>query len=101
MWHFLKSIFKVTNYLLPQLSVFFNDFADLQNVVHRSKNLLALNETTSNTILKEALKKIGNFINDGRSLEEAFENTKVFPKIVSFIERSRKNRKYTRVVNFG
>ena len=41
-----------------------------------------LNETTSNTVLKEALRKISNFINDGRSLEESFENTKIFPKIV-------------------
>jgi type II secretory pathway component PulF len=42
-----------------------------------------LNETTSNTVLKEALRKISNFINDGRSLEESFANTKIFPKIVS------------------
>ena len=42
-----------------------------------------MNETTSNTILKEALRKINNFINDGRSLEESFENTKIFQKIVT------------------
>jgi len=79
----IKSIFENHKLSTPVLAVFFNDFADMQRCglsVHEAIN--TLNETTSNTVLKEALRKISNFINDGRSLEESFENTRIFPKIV-------------------
>jgi len=66
------------------LSVFFKDFADMQRCgLSINESINTLNETTSNLVLKEALRKISHFINDGRSLEESFENTKIFPKIVS------------------
>jgi len=65
------------------LAVFFKDFADMQRCgLSVSEAVHALNETSSHMVLKSALKKIGNFINDGRSLEESFENTRVFPKMV-------------------
>jgi len=79
----IKSIFQNCTLSSSLLSVFFKDFADMQRCglsVHEAINIL--NETNSNPVLKEALKKIGNFINDGRSLQESFENTKIFPKIV-------------------
>ena len=79
----IKSCFQSNKLSSSVLAVFFNDFADMQKCglsVHEAIN--TLNETTSNTVLKEALRKISNFINDGRSLEESFENTKIFPKIV-------------------
>jgi len=80
---FVKSIFHNRKLSSSMLSVFFKDFADMQKCgLSINETISTLNETTSNTILKEALKKIGNFINDGRSLEESFENTKIFPKIV-------------------
>jgi len=79
----LRDFFQ-NNKLSPTiLSVFFKDFADLQRCglsIYESLN--TLHDTTSNTVLREALKKINNYINDGRSLEESFENTKIFPKIV-------------------
>ena len=63
--------------------MFFKDFSDLQRCgLSVYESLGTLHDTTSNPVLKKALKKINNFINDGRSLEESFENTKVFPKIV-------------------
>jgi len=78
-----KSIFQ--NYKLSSwvLSVFFKDFADMQRCgLSVNEAINTLNDTSSNPALKEALKKISNFINDGRSLEESFENTRIFPKIV-------------------
>lgn len=80
---FIKSIFESHKLSSSLLAVFFNDFADMQRCglsIHEAIN--TLNETTSNPVLKEALRKITNFINDGRSLEESFQNTKIFPKIV-------------------
>jgi len=80
----LNSIFQGRKLSSSILSVFFNDFADMQRCgLSVNEAINTLNETTSNAVLKEALRKISNFINDGRSLEEAFENSKVFPKIVS------------------
>jgi len=80
----IKSIFQSRKLSSSALSVFFNDFADMQRCgLSVSEAINTLDETTSNTVLKEALRKISNFINDGRSLEESFENTKIFPKIVS------------------
>ncbi len=80
---FIKSIFQNHKLSSSVLSVFFKDFADMQKCgLSINETINTLNETTSNTVLKEALKKISNFINDGRSLEESFENTKIFPKIV-------------------
>jgi len=79
----IKSVFQ--NRKLPSwaLSVFFKDFADMQRCglsVNEAVN--TLNETTSNKVLKEALHKIGDHIKDGHSLEESFEHTGIFPKIV-------------------
>jgi len=42
-----------------------------------------LNETTSNTVLKEALRRISNLLMTGVLWKKLFENTKIFPKIVS------------------
>ena len=81
---FVKSLFQGYTLSSSVLSVFFRDFADMQRCgLSVNEAINALNETTSNVVLKEALKKISNFINDGRSLEESFENTRIFPKIVS------------------
>ena len=80
---FLKSLFQNNKLSSSALSVFFKDFADMQRCgLSINESIITLNETTSNSVLKEALKKISNFVNDGRSLEESFENTKIFPKIV-------------------
>ncbi len=80
----IKSIFQGRKLSSSVLAMFFNDFADMQRCgLSVNEAITTLNETTSNLVLKEALRKICNFINDGRSLEESFENTKVFPKIVS------------------
>jgi type II secretory pathway component PulF len=79
----IKSIFQSRKLSSSVLAVFFKDFADMQKCgLSVNEAINTLDETTSNTVLKEALKKISNFINDGRSLEESFENTKIFPKIV-------------------
>jgi len=83
-WALIKNFFEGLNLPATVLTLFFNDFADMQKSGLSIKESIAiLNETNSNTALKEALRKITNFINDGRSLEESFENTKVFPKVVS------------------
>ncbi len=80
----IKSIFQNRKLSSSVLAVFFSDFADMQRCgLSINEAINTLNETTSNLGLKEALRKINNFINDGRSLEESFENTKIFPKIVS------------------
>jgi type IV pilus assembly protein PilC len=80
----IKSIFQSRQLSTSAMAVFFNDFADMQRCgLSVNDAINTLNETSSNTVLKEALRKISNFINDGRSLEESFVNTKIFPKIVS------------------
>jgi len=80
----IKSIFQNKRLSLNALGMFFKDFADLQKCGSSiNESISTLNETSSNNVLKEALKKIENFINDGRTIEESFENTKIFPKIVS------------------
>jgi type II secretory pathway component PulF len=78
-----KSILHNNKLSLSALATFFKDFADMQRCgLSVNEAIGTLNEQSSNPVLKEALKKIGNFINDGRSLEESFQNTKIFPKIV-------------------
>ncbi len=80
----IKSIYHSRKLSSSVMAAFFNDFAEMQKGgLSINDALNSLSETTSNTILKEALRQIGNFINDGRSMEEAFENTKIFPKIVT------------------
>ena len=80
----IKSIFESRKLSNSVMAAFFNDFADMQKCgLSVNESVATLNETSSNKILKEALRKFVNFINDGRTLEEAFVNTKVFPKIVS------------------
>jgi len=79
----IKSFFESRRLSSSVLAEFFNDFADMQKsglTMHETIN--SLYETTSNDVLKEALRKISNFINDGRTLEESFQNTRIFPKIV-------------------
>jgi type IV pilus assembly protein PilC len=79
----IKSVFQSRKLSTSVMAVFFNDFADMQRCgLSVNEAINTLNETSSNTILKEALRKISNFINDGRSLEESFVNSKIFPKIV-------------------
>ena len=59
--------------------MFFKDFADMQKCgLSVNEAINTLNETSSNMALKESLKKISNFINDGRSLKESFENTQKY-----------------------
>jgi len=79
----VKSLFRNHQLSSSMLSIFFKDFADMQKCgLSISESIHVLDETSSNVVLKGALKRIGYFINDGRSLEESFSNTKVFPKIV-------------------
>jgi len=79
----IKSMFQSRKLSSSVMAVFFNDFSDMQRCgLSVNEAINTLNETSSNTVLKEALRQINNFINDGRSLEESFENTKIFPKIV-------------------
>jgi len=81
---FIKNMIQNQKLSASTLAIFFKDFADMQRCglsVHEAIN--TLNETSSNTVLKEALKKISNFINDGRSLEESFENVRIFPRIAT------------------
>jgi len=80
----IKSIFQGRRLAASVMADFFNDFSDMQRCglsVHET--IIALDETSSNAVLKKALRKMGNFINDGRSLEEAIVNTGIFPRIVS------------------
>jgi len=80
----VKSIFLQRQLSYSVLAIFFKDFADMQKSgLSVNEAIATLNETTSNQTLKDALKKITYFINDGRSLEESFEMTRVFPKMVS------------------
>lgn len=79
----IKSIFQGHKLSSSVLAVFFNDLSDMHRCgLSVNEAINTLNETSSNMVLKVALKKISNFINDGRSLEEAFINTKVFSKII-------------------
>jgi type II secretory pathway component PulF len=65
------------------LARFFVDFARTQaSGLSINETLDSLQEACSNTVLKEGLKIINNSINDGRTLKEAFENSKCFPRIV-------------------
>ena len=65
------------------LATFFVDFARTQaSGLSISETIDSLQEACSNTVLKEGLKIINNSVNDGRSLKEAFENSKCFPRIV-------------------
>lgn len=80
----LKNIFLQTQLSYSVLTVFFKDFADMQRSgLSVNEAIHTLNETTSNKILQEALRKIANYIQDGRSLEESFEMSGVFPKMVA------------------
>ncbi len=80
----IKNIFQSSKLSASMMAVFFKDFADMQRSgVSVNEAINTLNETTPNVILKDALRKIINFINDGRSLEEAFDNTRIFPRIVT------------------
>ena len=66
------------------LAAFFVDFARAQaSGLSISESLDSLQDLCSNDVLKEGLKIINNAVNDGRSLKEAFENSKCFPRIVS------------------
>lgn len=79
----LRNLFCHRRLSAAVLAVFFSDFADMQRCglsVHESMN--TLQETTTHTALKNALKKIRNLISDGYSLQEAFEAAKIFPKMV-------------------
>ncbi|MDE1920141.1 MAG: type II secretion system F family protein [Candidatus Omnitrophica bacterium] len=80
----IKNVFQTRRLSLPVMTVFFNDLADMQKAgLSLNESIDTLNETTAHMVLKKALKKISNYINDGRSLQEAFENTSIFPKIVT------------------
>ena len=79
----LKNLFQSRKLSSAILAVFFHDFADmLGSGMSMHESLTNLGETTSNRFLKDALKKQINYLNDGKSLQEAFEYTKIFPKIV-------------------
>jgi type II secretory pathway component PulF len=79
----IGSIFQRHRLSSSILAVFFKDFADMQKCgLSVNEAITSLNETSSNAVLKEALRKINNSIHDGRSLEESFQNTRIFPKIV-------------------
>jgi len=79
----IKSLFQSHRLSSSELAAFFNDFSDMQRCgLTVNEAIDTLIETNSNIVLKEALRKISNFVNDGRTLEEAFINTGVFSKIV-------------------
>lgn len=66
------------------LAAFFVDFSRaLSSGLSMSEAVESLQEACSNIVLKEGLQVINNSVNDGRSLKEAFENSKCFPRIVS------------------
>ncbi len=79
----VKSLFQNQKLNAAVLSVFFKDFADMQKCgLSVEESVQAMYETSSNAELKRALKKMGNFIYDGRSLEESLRNTGLFPQLV-------------------
>jgi type II secretory pathway component PulF len=81
---YVKSLFQSRKLSSSVLAVFFNDFADMQKSgMSMHESIVNLGETTANVMLKEALRKQIIYLNDGRSLQEAFEYTKIFPKIVT------------------
>ena len=79
----LKNLFRVRKLSSGVLSIFFNDFAAMQKSgMSLNESFTALSDSTSNELLKDAIKKMETYVIDGRSLQEAFEYTKIFPKMV-------------------
>jgi len=80
---FIRSIYQNRKLSSESLCVFFNDFENMQRCgLSINESVRILIETTSNSLLKQALVKVINYLQDGHSLEESFENTRIFPKIV-------------------
>lgn len=82
----LESIYFRRRLSMSTLAVFFVDFSRTQAAgMSIGETLESLQEACSNAVLKEGLRIITNSINDGRSLKEAFENSKCFPRIVPIL----------------
>ena len=80
---YFQSIYLKRQLSTSTLALFFVDFARTQaSGLSISETVDSLQEACANTALKEGLRIINNSINDGRSLKEAFENSKCFPRIV-------------------
>jgi len=80
---FLQSIYLKRQLSSESLAAFFTDFSRSQaSGLSIGETIDSLEEACSNTVLKEGLRVINNAVNDGRSLKEAFENAKCFPRIV-------------------
>ncbi len=80
---YFQSIYLKRRLSSSALAYFFIDFARAQaSGLSIGETVDSLLESCSNTVLKEGLRIINNSVNDGRSLKEAFENTKCFPRIV-------------------
>jgi len=78
-----KAVFLNRQLSSANLAVFFVDFARTQaSGLSIGETVESLQEACSNADLKEGLRIINNSINDGRTLKEAFENSKCFPRIV-------------------
>ena len=78
---FLEEVFKRKKLSTSVLSLFFKDFAQMYQIgMSINEVATSLSDTTSDLLLKDALRRISNAINDGLTLRNAFENTGVFPK---------------------
>jgi type IV pilus assembly protein PilC len=80
---YFQSIYLKRRLSSSVLAAFFVDFARTQaSGLSIGETVDSLQEACSHPVLKEGLKIINNSVNDGRSLKEAFENSKCFPRIV-------------------
>jgi len=83
---YFQSIYFKRRLSVSVLADFFVDFARTQSAgMSMSETIESLDEACSLVVLKEGLRLIGNSINDGRSLKEAFENAQCFPRIVPIL----------------
>jgi type II secretory pathway component PulF len=81
---YLQSIYLKRQLSTSTLARFFVDFARTQaSGLSISETVDSLQEGCSNAVLKEGLTIINNSVNDGRTLKQAFENSKCFPRIVT------------------
>ena len=80
----VKEQFKRKTLSDATMATFFLDFGmSCESGMNVSETLATLAPTTTDPLLKEAIKKIAQVIEGGETLKAAFENTGVFPRMIS------------------
>lgn len=80
----VKELFKRRTLSDATMATFFLDFGmSCESGMNVSETLATLAPTTTDPLLKEAIKKIAQVIEGGETLKAAFENTGVFPRMIS------------------